>query len=515
MHESLYASRLTFGRRFDDPAPIPAGGAAAWLAAQLSAPASDTAGVNAVLAASTVQYAGRNGAKTLLVTPAAYRMTTTQAQTFWTANNATLDVPSAIWGEIRLVWMVRAVYSTNQLFERMTDFWNDHFIMDMVQDKMVNIRRWFPAHDRIIRNNALGNFGALLLGVAQSPVMLKDLDLGVSSAPHPNENFAREVMELYTLGIAAYLGPTTPAGAAGTGYSDADVTAAAAVLSGWTFDVDGLFGFAAKTHLAKPAAALGQSFTGAGVTAGEQLLAYLAAHPATAQFIASKLYLRFVADAIPAGSTLLPAMAATFAANVDSSNQIAAVLSVMATHPEFLASAGAKLKTPRHLVVSALRASGADFELVYATLGAISQFGLEVYDYPVPAGPPTDAASYIDASAMLMRWAVGAQLLDPAGTITPRPGWPHDADRPDALDHALVDPANGLPDDVPAQVAARLASALLGPDASVASIAAVQAYAASSEGVTAGMLAKPDVKLRAALARVAGAAIAMPEFQIC
>ena len=328
-----------------------------------------------MLAASAVKYAGRKTSPSVQMAPAAYRMTTTQAQAFYAADDAVLNVPDGVWSEIRLVWTVRATYSANQLFERVADFWNDHFIMDMDQDKTDRVRRWFPAHDRIIRDNALGNFGAMLLAVAQSPVMMTDLDLAVSSAPQPNENYAREVMELHTLGIASYLGPTTPAGAAGTGYSDADVTAAAAVLSGWRFDENGVFAFAPKKHLGAPAAALGQSFPAKGAAAGEQLLAYLAAHPNTARFVAGKLYLRFVADAVPAGSTLLPAMAAAFAAHAASPNQIALVLSVMATHPEFLASAGGKLKTPRHLVVSALRASGADFELVPQALSAISQFG--------------------------------------------------------------------------------------------------------------------------------------------
>lgn len=185
-----------------------------------------------------------------------------------------------------LAWtrMARAVYSERQLFERVVEFWTDHFnipMEDFAVEKLIDDRE-------VVRNHALGRFREMLIASAQSRAMLYYLNNDSSTKEHPNENYAREVMELHTLGVDG-------------GYTEQDVKELARILTGWTVreSRDGFY-FDADAHDMGEKTFLGRTFAaGRGIEEGLEALDMLVRHPNTAVFIATKLCRRFVSDFPP------------------------------------------------------------------------------------------------------------------------------------------------------------------------------------------------------------------------
>ena len=244
------------------------------------------------------------------------------------------------WAQRELVdsTLARAAWSERQLLEVMVEFWSNHFhgttpSSDVWSTKTVDDRE-------VIRPNALGSFTTMLLASAKSPAMLAYLGNALSKASAPNENYGRELLELHTVGI-------------GAGFTEADVKASARALTGWTTDANLLFVFYPDWHATGPLTVLGWSSANTradGVAVGESYLRYLAAHPATAQHLAHKLCVRFVADAPPAA--LVQRLAQVY---LTSGTQIAPVLRALFASPEFAASTGAKQRRPLEDLVATLR----------------------------------------------------------------------------------------------------------------------------------------------------------------
>jgi len=182
----------------------------------------------------------------------------------------------------------RQMFSQRQLYEIMVEFWSDHFNIHLVNGLGPTLK---PYDDQqVIREHALGNFRELLHASAKSSAMLFYLDNFLNQASAPNENYARELMELHTLGVDG-------------GYSEDDVKEVARCFTGWTIQfpddppaVYGEFLFADWIHDNGAKLVLGNSITGGGQSDGEQVLDILAAHPSTANFIATKLCSRFISD---------------------------------------------------------------------------------------------------------------------------------------------------------------------------------------------------------------------------
>jgi uncharacterized protein (DUF1800 family) len=329
---NLVTSRLTFGLRFNDPQPVPSD-PTAWFKAQLTAPAADdpavTSRLSQVQLPMTTVDASNNA--TTVTLPLTYLNDTPEQlwaipATDTSANHALSRRPA---DEVIAANWTRGTFSPWQLHEVMTDFWHNHFSVDAYQSSTISVM--WPAYDQILRVNGLGNFRTMLGQVAKSASMMYYLNQAESVAEQPNENFAREVMELHTLGIQRYLGEVAPAGTESTGYSDADVQNAARVLTGWTIadghrtagdgskPNSGDFIFSPGIHDTGTKTLFGQTYpTGVGQAEGERFLDYLAGHPGTAQTIATKLYIHFVQDVPPANDSLINAMAASFQANVAS-----------------------------------------------------------------------------------------------------------------------------------------------------------------------------------------------------
>ena len=281
-----------------------------------------------------------------------------------------------------------------------------------------------------IRPHVLGRFRDLLGATAHSPAMLFYLDNWQSSTPEArmkdpgrgptraagaqrarglNENYARELMELHTLGVDG-------------GYTQHDVEEVARALTGWTISTPrqgGSFRFDRRMHDAGSKTVLGHHIRAGGEESdGERVLDILAAHPATARFIATKLARRFVADDPP--SALVDRAAATFQAT---RGDIRAVVRTIVTAPEFFAPAAyrAKVKTPLEFVASAIRAGAFDANDAQPLVRATREMGMPLYYCQPPTGYMDQADAWVNTGALLnrMNFAVALTRGDVKGVIAP------------------------------------------------------------------------------------------------
>ena len=250
--------------------------------------------------------------------------------------------------------ILRALYAPDQLRERMTWFWFNHF---NVHQYKANIRILVGDYeDHAIRAHALGKFRDLLVATLHHPAMLRYLDNTDNAAGHLNENYAREIMELHTMGV-------------GSGYTQADVEALARILTGVGIDLkpedpklkpelqsqlvrEGAFEFNPARHDYGDKTFLGHPIKGRGLAEVDEAIDILVHHPATATHLSKQIATYFVSDNPP--DTLVQKMAQTFKST---DGDIAAVLATMVHAPEFTASLkpGVKFKDPVHYVFSAVR----------------------------------------------------------------------------------------------------------------------------------------------------------------
>lgn len=339
------------------------------------------------------------------------------ALTAWEAEDVILQLKQGA--------LLRQVYSRRQLKERMVEFWTDHF--------NVSVRKgdcWFlkPVEDRqVIRPHALGDFRELLWASAHSPAMLVYLDNQANHWEAPNENYARELLELHTLGVEA-------------GYSQRDVMELARCLTGWTVKKHfwaGEFRFDPERHDPDAKQLLGLQVDPAGQAEAEQVLDRIAEHPATGRRLAQKLVRRFVSEAQDRPAAELAERAAR--AFHQHGGSIQAVLRVvmldgLAANP---AAWGPKIKRPADVVASALRLLGADTDGGAPLQEALQAMGQPPFEWPSPDGPPEDSAFW--TTNLLPRWNFAIQLAQDEleGTRLDLPGWAESngvADLPSALD---------------------------------------------------------------------------------
>lgn len=333
--------------------------------------------------------------------------------------------------EVRMARIARAIANPNQLQEALVDFWFNHF---NVYEKKNLVKIWVGAfEEEAIRPHIFGKFGDLLLATAKHPAMLVYLDNWRNSAPGValghgkqkdtgiNENYAREVMELHTLG-------------ADGGYTQSDVTALAHILTGWTVGAEGEFAqderddapddehrirggfrFAARRHDSSPQIFLGKRYTGAGAGEGEEALLALARHPSTARHISFKLAQYFVADQPP--ELLVSYLASVFS---KTDGDLRAVLRDLLTSNAFLdpANAGRKFKTPYRYVVSMARAVGMDPRKAAPLAEELKELGQPIYECVTPDGYACTESAWLDPDAMTRRisfavkFGSGAYLQD-------------------------------------------------------------------------------------------------------
>jgi uncharacterized protein (DUF1800 family) len=353
-------------------------------------------------------------------------------------------------GEVQSAKILRAVYSNRQLEEVLTDFWFNHF--NVFIGKGAD-RYLVTSYERdVIRPHVLGKFKDLLIATAQSPAMLLYLDnwqsvgphsdeaLGIKQhvaqntpvrwrngpfGPHPvmypqkpqqhpqgpakpnaqkkrsglNENYARELMELHTLGVNG-------------GYTQQDVTEVARVFTGWTLqDPRDGGGFVFKPRLHEPGTktVLGHKIKESGEKEGTEVLEMLAHSPATAKFISTELAERFVSDKPP--QSLIDSMSKTF---LKTDGDLREVMRTMFRSQEFWAPAAynAKVKTPLEFVASSLRATQTDVTDPLPLLFALNQMGMPLYGMQAPTGYSTQADVWVNSAALLARMNFALGLVN-------------------------------------------------------------------------------------------------------
>ena len=341
--------------------------------------------------------------------------------------------------------LIRAVYSENQLQEMMTDFWFNHFNVSVTKGQS---QPFVLTYERdAIRPHTLGKFESLLKATAQHPAMLFYLDNASSGSDNNdmnqrvkkmlpansklrkaaglNENYAREVMELHTLGVDG-------------GYVQADVTEVARALTGWTVrpmmkdgyggrlsklqqsrlgknmaTTEGDFLFLAVRHDQGEKTVLGKKYAAnGGLNEGLEVLHQLASHPSTARFICKKIATRFVSDT--PSVALVAAMADVF---IQSGGDIKQTMIAMLNSREFWKKEvlRSKIKSPFELVVSAIRATNADLRNTNQLNDWCARMGQKIYSYAAPTGFPDKASFWVNTGSLLNRMnfglAIGAQRI--------------------------------------------------------------------------------------------------------
>lgn len=291
--------------------------------------------------------------------------------------------------------LLRAVYSRRQLFEVMVEFWTDHLNIDLEKGDCIYLK---PSDDRdVVRKHALGRFRDLIRASATSPAMLVYLDgktnkVRKKTADRPNENYARELMELHTMGVHG-------------GYTQEDVSEAARCLSGWTFDTKRFFAlnqgesfFNSDWHDDGEKHVLGRTIpAGGGKKDLDLLIEAVCSHPSTARYIAIKLCHRFVSATPP--DSLVTKVAREFERT---EGDIPSLLRIILKSDEFLASRGQLLKRPFKFMVSALRSLAADTQAEKGVLEPLQRMGHGLFQYPTPDGYPDEELPWM--GTLMWRW---------------------------------------------------------------------------------------------------------------
>ncbi len=351
-----------------------------------------------------------------------------------TADRALQQKANGVLIELSEQKLLRAIYSERQLQEVLADFWFNHFNVDARKGPS---RFMLTEYEReTIRPHVFGKFRDLLGATAKSPAMLFYLDNWMSAdpnGPHPdasrarvtpiggmgrrrpfggatirlprpppaqtqkrqqrglNENYARELMELHTLGVDG-------------GYTQKDVTEVARAFTGWTIDnprQGGGFSFNPRIHDPEQKVVLGHVIkAGGGESDGEQVLDILAKHPSTARFVATKLARRFVSDTPP--PPLVDRAAARFR---ETGGDLREVTRLILTSREFLSAdaRGVKMKTPFEFVVSAVRATGTDAGDAMPLVRAMQQLGMPLYQCQPPTGYKDTADAWVNTGGLVNR----------------------------------------------------------------------------------------------------------------
>ncbi|HYH95727.1 DUF1800 domain-containing protein [Hyalangium sp.] len=346
-------------------------------------------------------------------------------------------LPRRVSADLMAQKLIRAVESRHQLQEVLVDFWFNHFNVSAEKGPV----RWMvTSYERdAIRPHVFGRFRDLLGATARHPAMLFYLDNWTSvrdgfeplrrgrlppafrkNARGLNENYARELLELHTLGVDG-------------GYTQEDVREVARVFTGWSLNRPRLapaFVFRADAHDPDEKRVLGSPIASGGEKEGEQVLDMLARHPSTARFLATKLARKFVSDEPPA--TLVDRLAQVF---LDSDGELRAVYAALFTSPEFWSDAAwsAKTKTPLELVASSLRALGGTTDGGPPLARAVERMGEPLYRAPAPTGYPEHATPWVNAGALVSRLNFALALAADrvrgtevdVKTLLPRP-WPED-----------------------------------------------------------------------------------------
>ena len=356
--------RATFGPTPASLAEAARLGAAGWLDRQLDPSAIDDSGADAIL--TRLPLAGAS----IPAVRSAIRAHSYEA-----------------FGQLGRAAIARAAWSERQLFEVVVQFWANHLHVAAPSGGVWDSR---PDYDtQVLRKHAFGTYAGLLKASMRHPAMLTYLDNRSSTRAHPNENYARELMELHTVGLI---------------YSEEDVRQAARLLTGMTVGKDGGYVYDASRHATGPVTALGFSHANPANESGPLAFAdYLARHPATARRIAEKLCVRFVADVPP--DSLVDRLARVY---LDNDTAIVPLLRALFTSAEFAGAPGRKTRTPFEDLIAGIRTLGLGLEAsgvqsLDALYNAMVDAGNAPFRWDTPDGFPDLGSAWTSASGFVLR----------------------------------------------------------------------------------------------------------------
>lgn len=429
--DALWLDRLTWGASRADLATVRAQGRAAWLDAQLQpgrpAPLPEAAQTQVQALAISQQALLPLVQQMEAQRKAADALTDDAAKA--AAQKGYQQAMTRLAREASARALLEALYSPRQVQEQLTWFWFNHFNVHQYKS---NLRAMVGDYEQGLRERALGRFRDLLGYTAHHPAMLRYLDNEQNAAHRINENYARELLELHTLGI-------------GGGYTQRDVQELARVLTGLGVNLgdngpklkpaqeaqyhrDGLMEFNPARHDFGDKQLLGTTIKGRGFAEIDQVLDLLARHPSTARFVSRQLAQYFVADDPP--NALVERMAQRW---LQTDGRIAEVMRAMVASPEFEASLGHKFKDPTHYVVSAVRLAYADRVVLNTApmTGWLYRLGQAPYNRQTPDGYPLDESAWSGPGQMTTRFeiarAIGsgsAGLFKVEGEARERPAFP-------------------------------------------------------------------------------------------
>lgn len=303
--------------------------------------------------------------------------------------------PDRVLDDFRQSALLRKVYSSRQLYEVMVDFWSDHFNISVQKGDCWYLK---PVDDReVVRTHALGNFRNLLGASARSPAMMIYLDNQANHREAPNENYARELLELHTLGISG-------------GYTQNDVMELARCLTGWTVKGhfwQGQIRYHPDAHDPGPKSVLGTRIEPTGKTEIDQVLDLLSGHPATAHHLAFKLARRFLGD--EPDPEIVERSARTF---LQSGGEIKATLRIILLDglaKENSNLARPKYKRPLQFLAAALRQTGAGTNGKSDLQKHLARMGQPLFAWPTPDGYPDSSPAW--QGNLLPRWKFALDLV--------------------------------------------------------------------------------------------------------
>jgi len=410
------------------PVPPPADNT---LRRNLSLNAMDMAGQAPAMQTPEMKAQDRGGANAATAAGEAMQPNTAMAPSAPKPPPQPLNIIQKTFRAEALARLQRAVLADCGFSERLVAFWSNHFCISANKGELARI--WAGSFEReAIRPHVLGRFADMLKAVEQHPAMLFFLDNQQSLGPDSraginrkrglNENLAREIMELHTLGV-------------GGGYTQDDVTSLARVITGWTFvgrqgilGTPGNFVFNANAHQPGPQALLGKIYEANGVGQGEAALADIARHPSTAKFIATKFVRHFVADDPP--PALVARLQDTF---TRTDGDLKALTLALVDSDEAWAAPLTKLRSPYEFLVATgrLLAHVPDDAVLY--LGGLNVLGQPLWSPAGPNGFPDTNAAWAAPEGMKLRLDISAQVASRVGnTLDPR----------DLLEFAFADAAS-------------------------------------------------------------------------
>ncbi|MEL6425866.1 MAG: DUF1800 domain-containing protein [Pseudomonadota bacterium] len=426
--DEILLNRLTFGATPGSRERLSSLGRADWLKEQLSLPPDDRA-LMAHLRTLTlrIKYAQRKGKSgplwaatdelrplDMLHTPPEERLKLTQNEPARAGPERRRPAHEVIAASLP-----RAVHAEAQLREVMTQFWHDHF--NVYAEKGRLSAAFFPDFDRDLRAHALGNFRELLGKVATAPSMLDYLDNSRSKASPANENFARELLELHTLGAENYHNAQSAdwrdvpriEGDLAAGYVDEDVYEVARAFTGWSIGVGrrigsahlpatGQFAYVASWHDPYQKRILGRDFSSnrAPMADGEEVLDMLATHPGTARFICRKIARRLLID--DPSDALVARLAKEFLRRSEAPDQIGRVIRTLVEDPEFADTSPSKLRRPFELLTALYRTSGARVGSPEGRFyWQLASAGWRQHMFPPPTGHPDRTEDWASSTVMV------------------------------------------------------------------------------------------------------------------